>query len=608
MNFSKYISSVLVFILLNSVTVFAQNNNENELALEYFNKKEFSKAVEIYQKLYDKTNSDVHFKYLIKCYSELKDFKSAEKIVRKKIKSMPEDLTSYVILGSLMLEQDKKDDAQKQFETAIDNIKVNENQVTDLGNAFIQIKAFDYAERCFLKGRKLFADYGFYTELAQLYFETRNFKGMVTEYINLLDYNDVFIENVQSQMQSLIVYDADGTIKNIFREELIRRIQKNPDKLVFNEMLIWFFIQEKEFAMAYTQAIAMDKRFKEEGGRIFELGTIAQSNSDYKIAQQCFQYIIDKGNSFGYYWDAKNEILSTNYLLLTTQSEINHADLQSLLEKYNALINESGITNKTIKNVREYASLLCFYNQSPSKAIEILEQVNSTTALSPLEKDKSNILMGDIYIADEDIWEASLIFARVERAHENDPLGYEAKFKRAKIYYYAGEFEYAKTMLDILKASTSKLFSNDAFELSTLINDNTALDTVLDAMKIFSRADLLLYQKKDSLAFLSFDSIPKLFPGHSLEDEITFKKAIILKNKKRYTEAIELFKVVDERFSYDIYGDDACFSIAELYDQVLNDQEKAMEYYKKIISKHQDSIYINLARSRYRYLKEKSIN
>ncbi|MBK8807124.1 MAG: hypothetical protein IPO21_10960 [Bacteroidales bacterium] len=195
-------------------------------------------------------------------------------------------------------------------------------------------------------------------------------------------------------------------------------------------------------------------------------------------------------------------------------------------------------------------------------------------------------------------------FARVEKAHANDPLGYEAKFKRAKCYYYIGEFDFAKSMLDILKAGTSKLISNDAFELSALINDNTALDTTMDAMTIFSRADLLLFQKKDSLAMLTFDSIPVLFPGHSLEDEIIFKKAQIARNKKQYQKALELFKQVEQRFSYDIYADDACFAMAEIYDYIVSDKETAMEYYRKIMTNHQDSIYISVARKRYRELKD----
>jgi hypothetical protein len=51
-----------------------------------------------------------------------------------------------------------------------------------------------------------------------------------------------------------------------------------------------------------------------------------------------------------------------------------------------------------------------------------------------------------------------------------------------------------KTQLDALKASTSKLISNNAIDLSLLISDNFALDTITAPMELFASADLLALQ------------------------------------------------------------------------------------------------------------------
>ena len=61
-------------------------------------------------------------------------------------------------------------------------------------------------------------------------------------------------------------------------------------------------------------------------------------------------------------------------------------------------------------------------------------------------------------------------------------------------------------------------------ELSLLISDNLALDTITLPLEIYARADLLYLQNKDSLSIQTLDYISYNFPGHSLQDEIYYKK------------------------------------------------------------------------------------
>lgn len=595
----------IVLILLSISFSFAQVVNDNELGLEYFRKGEYEKAVDVYERLYASTGAEVHLNYLVKSFLALSDYKSAAKTLKKAIKNNPDNLKLYVELGEVYKTQGDQDKETEMYEEAVDNIKLNAKQVIDLGEKFINNKEFGYAEKAYLKGRKLFRDYGFYKELARLYMYTHEYEKMINEYLLLVEYSDVFMEDVEMQLQSLIVYDTDGTISDLLRMELLKKIQKSPDYQAYNELLIWLFIQEKRFSDAYTQAVAMDKRFSEDGERVYDLGKLAASNSEYEIAKDCFNYIISKGKNSRLYFQAKKEQLSTRYRYLKGLQNVSKELIDELLVDYDKNIEEFGIDNNTVNTVREYANLLAYYAYRPDDAIAVLNNALENRTLSRHERDRIFLLKADIYVAKDDIWEASLLYAKVEKNNAHSPVGHEAKFKRARVYYFAGEFEYAKAMLDVLKASTSKLIANDAFELSTIINDNTALDTVTDAMKMFARADLLLYQNRDSLALLVFDSIPKEFPGHSLEDEILYKKANIFRKQGDYEKAVEIYLEITERFAYDIFADDACYEAALLYEQVFNNTDKALELYKKIISDHKDSIYVSDARRRYRLLKDK---
>ncbi len=88
-----------------------------------------------------------------------------------------------------------------------------------------------------------------------------------------------------------------------------------------------------------------------------------------------------------------------------------------------------------------------------------------------------------------------------------DPLGQDAKLRNARLAYYKGEFEWAQTQLDILKTATTQNISNDALELSLVIQDNTGLDSTEDALIQYASADLLLFQNRIDACFARLDSI-----------------------------------------------------------------------------------------------------
>ena len=130
--------------------------------------------------------------------------------------------------------------------------------------------------------------------------------------------------------------------------------------------------------------------------------------------------------------------------------------------------------------------------------------------------------------------------------------GYEAKFRRARLAYYMGNFEWAKALLDVLKASTSKLIANDAFGISLLINDNTYNDSIEYPLQLFADADLYTYQNKDSLALMKLDTLKGKYFSHSLMDEVLFKEShIYLKNRKYdlAAESLENILLIKERIN-----------------------------------------------------------
>ena len=206
------------------------------------------------------------------------------------------------------------------------------------------------------------------------------------------------------------------------------------------------------------------------------------------------------------------------------------------------------------------------------------------------------------------VWDAALLYGQVDKDFKNDALGREAKFRNARLSYYLGEFDWAKDQLNVLKAATSQLISNDALSLSLLITDITNLDTTMEALLMYSRADLYDFQNKDSLSMITLDSILTVFPGHMLSDEVWYKKAQILKPQGRFTEAAALLAEITEKYPEDILADDAMYQLGLLYENQLNDKEKAKTIYESLLTKYPGSLFVVDARKRFRLLRGDKIN
>ena len=204
----------------------------------------------------------------------------------------------------------------------------------------------------------------------------------------------------------------------------------------------------------------------------------------------------------------------------------------------------------------------------------------------------------------EEVWDATLLYAQVEKEFKEDVIGQKAKFQKTKISYYNGDFEWAQTQLKVLKLSTSKLIANNAMKLSLLISDNLNLDTTDTALLIYAQSELLFKQKKYDACLKKLNELEIGFPGHSLLDEVLLKQSDVYIDKKEYSKALECLNEIGEKYYYDILYDDALFHQAQIYESALKDPKSAKLKYEELLLKTPNSIFVNQARKRYRSLRE----
>jgi hypothetical protein len=79
-------------------------------------------------------------------------------------------------------------------------------------------------------------------------------------------------------------------------------------------LLIWFFLQEKQFGGALRQSIALDRRTGQEDTQIFQLGQMALNNQMYDEAERAFNYLTEKGDDTPFFVPAYVQNLHASYL------------------------------------------------------------------------------------------------------------------------------------------------------------------------------------------------------------------------------------------------------------------------------------------------------
>lgn len=601
---------LLFFTLIVTSGITAQKNSDDQLAMQYYERKEFDKAVVYFDKLYDK-QPDAYFTYYYKCLIETKDYNKAEKITKKQIKRNTSAANLYVLLGKVYRYLNNPDKEKEQYTKAIKEVIPEQNYLFPLAHAFEDDELYDNAIEVYLKGRKNQKDtYPFYYEIAEIYKKKGDLKAMINEYLDAIDFRESELYTAQSNLQQSLGYDdKNGGFNNpLLKQELQKRIQQHPDKTIFSEFLIYIQNQQKDFDGSFAQNKALDKRQKGDGTRLMELGKLCVSNERYDVAEKCYEYVMSKGKENPYYDIATIEKLNANYLQLTTSVNPNITEITDLNTHIENAINTFGISNLTLPLIKKSALLKAYYLNKPNEAIQQLEDVTTKYTFDKNALAEIKLDLGDMNLLAGNIWDASLLYSQVEKDFKYETVGQDAKFRNAKLSYYASDFKWAKAQCDVLKGATSKVIANDALDLSLIITDALGIDSNEVPLSMFSSAELLILQHQYDKAIARLDSINSLFSEHTLGDDIYFKKADIYKRTNQYTEAIKMYQNIVEFFPNELYGDDALFKEAELYERYMNDKDKAKLLYEEMLTKYPGSIYVVEARKRYRALRGDIIN
>ncbi|MEZ4979421.1 MAG: tetratricopeptide repeat protein [Chitinophagales bacterium] len=594
------LSILFIFGLL--LVAWSQVDKTQALAKQYYQTGDYQKAAAMFEELWkQEPNNTYYYSSLYNCYLRLNEYSEAEILVKKQSKRDKNNLSYIIDLGYIYSQNNRAKDAQEQYDLVLNSLLGDQNEIRSIANKFLGIRQNDYAIKSYLKGRELAKDKSLYTfELGNVYLQDNQAKEAVSTYLQLLEDNPNYLNTVQSIMANNL--DKKG-LQDALETQLYSLVQKNTNRNEYNELLIWLFTHQGDYDQALIQAKALDKRNQEDGFRIINLANSAVQEKQYDAAIDAYRYLQSKGESGRYYQLAKSSQINAQKLKLTTTLNYTQDDILSLEQSYLEHLEKFGKGLSTVPAMRDLAHLEANYLHQLKLAISLLNEIIALPNLDKKTKNEVKLDLGDYYVLDGDVWEATLLYAQVDKDEKDSPIGEDARYRNARLSYYKGEFEWSQAQLGILKGATTELIANNSLQLSVFIMDNLGLDSTTTTMELFADAELMHIQNKDKKAVELLDSILYRYPGHALTDDVYLKKAQISFENRNFNEAINNLNALLLNHSEDILADNALFMLGDIYQNYLNNPDKAMEAYKSIITDYSDSVLMVEARKRFRFLR-----
>ena len=576
------------------------------LAFQYMQDREFEKAAELFKILADKTQgNDYYFSQYLECLMQLEQYDAAKKAIEQEIKRRPKDMELFITQGMLLERMGDGEAADKQYAKAIKNMPEDKYTIMKLGSGFTKASKYELAIQVYEKGEEAFKEERpFSYNLADLYRRKGEAGKMIYHYLNSLERSPSSLESIKNIFQRYLGEDDYSELQ----KQLYQRAQADQSSPLYPELLAWMFIQRKDFRNALRQVKSIDQRLDETGIRVFNLGQSAVVEKEYDIAIEAFEYIVqEKGRNSRYYIEAKKASLNAQRRKITTGFSYEVADLKRLESEFTSFLEEFGYNSLTAPIIMELADLQAYYLNDLQAAIYTLENLVQYRGVNREVLANAKLDLGDFYLMSGDRWEATLLYSQVDKDFGEEILGQEARFRNARLSYFVGDFEWAQSLFNILKASTSRFVANDALDLSVFIMDNLGLDSTDLPLKFYSQADLLIFQNRFDEALSNISELRTQFPDHQLEDDVLYLEGQIYRRRGEYLKAVEKFQKIVDDYPEEIRADNALFALAEMYENQLLDPDKARTYYEQLFLEYNSSTFAIDARKRYRILRGDSI-
>lgn len=605
-SFKRHMQTYIfaLFLALFAITpIYAQGTDpEVALAEAYFNDGEYQNALELFEKLYRRTSTERYALQAVACYEQLDQYAEAQSYMDKLMKKSGEVPIFSVVRAGLLEKTGNLKAADKAYADVIKKQLKQEGDFVRIGSYLNKAGKLDLARETYLQGRKrLKTEFMFADELANIYAQQGSFEEATSEFLKEYFSSPAAFDKVKLDILNL-VYPAS---QDAVERGLLQAVDKNQDDAGLRVLLFEFYVLAENFREAFVQVKSIDRLFQEDGNRVFAFAQTLRNNKRYDLSNDAYAYIINrKGKDSRYYFQAHLEQAVNSELKAFDKLPVDMTAVNEAVDTYDRMLTEFGRKPAYFNAIFRQAKLQVFYLDKLDDALRNLSSLVSEPGLQSEQWADAKLLIGDILLIQKKYNDARFTYEEVVKKFKDRQTGALAKFKLGQLQYFKGEFALAQTTLSAIKDNTSNDISNDAIRLNLTIMDNSGMDTTTVPLARFAEAQLLVYQRDYDQALIKLDSLSEAFPGHNLTDEILWEKANIFLKRNQIDRTMQYLERILESHKEDIYGDDALYTKAKIYDYTLNEPDTASDVYLTFLSTFPGSLYAVEVRKRLRVLRK----
>jgi tetratricopeptide (TPR) repeat protein len=607
----KVVISFLLFVVI--VTAQPDTNNQKfSLAQSYEQAGDFQSAAKLYEELYqsDQSNS-LYVNSLYRVYTQLKNYAAAVDILEKQIKRVPDDISSYGMLGSTYFLMGNEEKANEVWDKPFQSPNPNPIFFRVIAEYAVSRRAFEKAIDLYERGKNVSEDKTLFSfDLARLYSLTMQFEKAAEEYFSILILQPQQLSSVESKILENI--NKPGAL-----DAAIKVAEAYDDGNISIQYLLARLYSEKGlFDKAYEKYIEIDRAQSNQGNDLYRFADFLLREKNYSLSAKVFQKIIDlypdsplaSQAKLGYAKSLEADLFNkyvevlplwkTYFPLITYTSD----EIEKILSAFDEVINLYQHTEPAYEGMLR-KGVIKFYLQGDS--VESKQIFSLIVKEAPLSKASPNAYfeLGNISLLGGNINDAEKYISDLLNLR-NVPGDQKklAEYKLARIKFYQGEYEESRKLLSNVLDDLKDNSANDALELSLLLNTSKNDSSNLS---LFAEAEFLADQKKFKEAGEKYKILsenPKAFVLHSIA---LLRYGEMMLAVDDYQQAITVFESISSEGAKNIYADKAVYLLGKIYQFGTKDLIKAEEYYQKLLADFPNSIYKDDAREQIILLKNK---
>lgn len=598
---------IMLFLLCSSTIAFAQKPPQPPIgvARTYMANAQYDSAIAVYKFIYESApyQKPVYVEFLA-ALMQLQRYADAQSLVTYMQDIRKNDPDILLDQADIYTATKEKKKAEQIYDGLITALPQQEFEQKKLINALNDRKLYAQTLRVYMRMNELRPG-AFLMETAKLLMQMGRDEDAMKLYIQQLAMRPDQTEELQTELLAFI--EKDPANYKTIEKALMQRVKKDRDDPASSAMLTWLYTTQGQYTAALEHLKKASKTNERAGYQLLSFADRAIEAGEPDQAAAAYDFLVAEGSSTPFYQRAALGRISTAYYQLQQRRPVDAAlaaKAGKLLEDFLIEFPAYGYRGLYLSQ----AEILARYQNKIPSAITLLQgEVDSTGA--PMEfVARAKLAIGDYQLLQGNIWEANLSYAQVDKMYKQDALGELARYKAARLAYFRGDFEWAQTQLNVLKASTTQLISNDAMQLSIVIIENLPKDDTNSVpLQKFATAEMLLSENKLDSATALLQSIGTTYPKTELQDDILMLRAKIATELGQFAIAAGLYQEVVEKYGDDVLGDDALLQLADLYRHKLRDNAKAATFYEQLVLKYPNSIYALEARKAYETLKSKGL-